>query len=410
MIKGLTEINLPPQVARKFENFTKKLDFYNNPYNDHEKLIANVGGRLFDILIRHREDPEVAKLLKIIKDKAEDKGLEAVIINGGPQDAEHHILEAPYHVKGFDYQNDPKARGKNTFVAEWFELALGALLGFKPSMDPHDYDGNKAFQIISPKEGRESTSSGQGSKVSFHKHTENSYANPYNTRQETLEYLRREFGDDLERVTNSRAMDVEQLIDGMMTCVAKQINGLILTATKNRNTPTRITTAQSVEVALKERFGEEMLPKIADLKIAYITGATQTGNVGVIGFVGHMIKLDEAGHIKGMLFNFAPGRMDYFGTDPAERKLYHEVHQFMQEVDLGKDILLKTGQYLFLDNERTCHQRDPLAPEDFAIPLQEGDLMNIRRLVREQLASGGQGFAQRIMQRSRSGVQTLLGE
>jgi len=388
MSKGIIEINLPESIRKGFEDYVNGEEIAGqNHYRDYGYVGHAVATELFHLLIAEREHQEVKKLLKIIKDRSEGKKFSALLVRGGAQDAENEILPAPYNVKGFDYENDPYARGKTGFTSEWFEQALGMLLGYSLFVDPHDHGGNKPSQITCPRKDQLEKAKTPSSVTTgeFSWHIEALHENPLPTKGKVLQHLK-DIGLDLKSFAEKMGRSTGSVIESIMEARNKRVNGLILSAIKNKETPTNILTSDELEVALLAKFKKSGLGKIAALNVAFFAGSSELKNEGKIGFIGNMIELDAKGKIKELRLNVNEGRMMYTGNDEAGQKLFDEFYSFLKNEKIGHDILLQRGDYLIMNNQSVVHRRDDYAAADFEEPKDAGLFREIRRLVRQYLS------------------------
>lgn len=385
MSRGVTYIELPTAVKRGFEEYASGLDALGkNPYKDFNEMTIPVGSKLLELLISENSDPkQMNGLLKIIKDKHEGKKFSAIMVTNGPRDKEDSIIGAPYFDDTYDYANDAKARGKTGFTSEWFELALGAVLGNNIFLDPHDHGGDKPFQMVSPRKGEEANTSSLSIDF-FPWHMEAVHANPHPTREELLAHLNSstnltEVGKRLNFGTP------EAMIESMLNARNKSVDGLVLGAIVNKATPTSLVTSELLKELLIEKFGEDKFQTLSKINIAVISGHSELGNKGKLGYIGNILKLDKNGDITEIRLNMGKNRMQYTGNRPDEQKLFDDFCNFMRSMDKGTKVILQPGQYLYMDNKLTIHSRDSISQVDFGYPLSKENFKDIRMLVREYL-------------------------
>jgi hypothetical protein len=95
----------------------------------------------------------------------------------------------------------------------------------------------------------------------------------------------------------------------------------------------------------------------------------------------------------------------YAGINADEQNLFDRFTSFIKQKDIGESIVLEPGQYLYMNNNLTLHKRESMAHVDFKTPLEDNNLVYIRRLVRQYLQEAPKRDLQRIIRTTPAGVQ-----
>jgi hypothetical protein len=410
-------LKLPGSVKVAFEAYVKKLTEQDrkNPYLDHPDMGYAVAHKLAELLHEARKEPSVARLWNIIREKAEGKAPPVVMVTNGPSDSEGAFLPNEtskghsYYSTTFDNPTNPVDRGKTTFIAEWFELALSQLMGHELYVQPREHitssGQSNAFHQVSLREAdvkaeKRIASTGIVTVVPWH--TENAHDNLFKSETEARTYYS-DLGVDLAESAGKLGIDPDTLIkQAMENAQNKKISALILTysAAGKNHTPTSMLTGQDFKDAIVNDpgLGEDIFKKIIDMNIAFKAGAVEGKHAGT-ATIGRMVDIDAAGNMTAIRFNCDIGRMAYIGYKnespeefSANKTIFERVCDRLNHAP-GTQVILQRGDYLLIDNSYVAHCRDKMDERDLAKPLQDGNLEKIRRLTRAYLSNDGRTAA-----------------
>jgi hypothetical protein len=373
----IEKITLTDEFNEGFYDLTNELISKGfNPYFDFKNLAPIIVDLTTNLLAKND-----ANFLNLIKNYKDGNRTPAILILNGPQETKESLVGAPFYDLTYDYGNNPKARGKKGLTSELFQLAIGSLLGHQIYPDPHDHGGNKAFQIISPRNSKEDTSSSLSTNL-FQWHIENQYGHSF-SESEIDDFIKNCDFISTSKFLNDYNYTLQNLKNGLLRAVKQEISSLILSGVVNSYSPTSILTADVLKDYIILHLGEAALILLSQMNIAFFTGASQVDEPPTIGYMGKIFDLDGNHNIINMRMNMAENRMAYLGNDNYEKELFNKfIYLITNSKDLGENIILKPGMYIFLNNRLTAHKRDPIDPRDFKTPLEEQKLNEVRILVR----------------------------
>lgn len=423
---SMRTLELPDSVKSGFEEYVKALTSNGkNPYIEHADMNLAVAAKLADLLVASKDEPGSRELLEIITAKANGTPCPALVVKNGPSDPEEAFLpktgspvpsqtdDPPrhsYYSNTFNYAASPVDRGKDTFVVEWFEIALSSLMGYTPYVHPLEqaYEGKgNAFHSISPRQTDGDAPFGVGAGA-LPWHTENPHENSFSDRREVEEYYHK-LHVDLQRAADVlETKDMDTLLEPSYAGTGA-IGALILTysAAGTNNIPTSVLMSQDIKDAIIKKCGVEAFNKVLNMNIAFKDVDIEKGEI-----IGRMLEADEAGNVTKVKISLQPDEMVYVGSEGESPEEFRENQQLFKTVcecianSKGSSVTLQRGDYLLLNNSAGAHRRDRV---DIRKTIGEGRYPDIRRLTRaylEDRPSTNEDFRQlidRISDQSRPG-------
>lgn len=381
----IKKIALSDDARNAFEHYTIQLDkMGKNPYTDYKNVAKEVS-TVLESLLSFRER-------NIIR---EDN---VVLMTNGPRDSTKAFLtpRSSYYDTSFEYAKDPSARGRNTFVAEWVELALCTIRGRDPYIHSRLHltpngEGN-IFHQVRPREadmGKQIASQGAGAAPW---HRDATPVNQFRSLEEAKKHYE-SLGVDMEKAARVLGVKTPENVfeQAMKNTQKKPITDLILayTGAGENHTSTSLLTARDFTKGIVQEFGVEGLKKLAHMNIAYMSGAIEGKNAGN-ATIGRMVTLNENGEVREMRIKLDKGRMVYIGIEGGKEtwedfyendKFFNQVCDCLKKIP-GTQVLLQAGDYLIFNNYGVGHRRDKIDPRDLQQPLEEGRPQDIRNLTR----------------------------
>ena len=359
-----------------------------------------------DLLSAASDEPDAKRLLGIIADKAKGGFHPIMMITNGPSDPVEALLphtgnqHHSYNCPTFDNANNPIDRGKETFVAEWSELALSTLMGYKPYVHPrehvHNGQGN-AFHQVSPRRTNAEAVRPVASTGAIESpwHTENAHDNLFRSQEEVMRYYQEKLNVDPQKAAAALGVTEGELAtQAMNNSQQTRIEALLLTysAAGENHTKTSILTGKDFKQAILQdpELGQEAFEKVLCMNVALKAGEIEGGNAGN-ATIGRIAEADGDGNVTKIRIILAKDRMVYVGNAEetpeefaANKQLFERVCNRLNHTP-GTQVILQRGDYLLFDNEYSCHRRDTIDDRDLKQPLKEGKKERIRRLTRTYL-------------------------